>query len=104
MPISLAKGTQGSWFATIQRGPHRGRVFPCVHYRFCEGIWPQYMDPVAGHPLDDDYVNAIQHGRIVLLTKSKPDGKRSNYVGLFEVIDVHWSNELSFRFSKELAR
>jgi hypothetical protein len=104
-----AKGSRGSWFATLPDGT----ALPCVHRHWRKGM--EYDDPftVPGDPVWDEFIAAIDRERRVILTddevlaeateQTPPDFRRSGYIAVFAVEDVRVEGRhLRFRFAKRL--
>ena len=106
-----AKGSQGSWFATVE-----GELLPCVTERWMSGlhyhepyIWHGYT--VTGHSpaYADRYIDAIKAGKVILTQyKEGPLDQhhvsRKKYVAVFEVTNVVVVNGdgIRFQFVKRL--
>jgi hypothetical protein len=100
-PKLKAKGQRGSWFATVE-----GELLPCVH-----DLWVSkarfYCDPYLyrGIPDYDEFMNAIERGGKVILTKSivapnsaePPTLNREGYIGIFTVENVRCDDD-GFKF------
>ncbi len=106
MSARLPRGHAGSWFAEWE-----GEKLPCVHARWVEGRWPNYLDPKCdGRPKWDKFIAALKNGRKAILTTSHPPDRngimrRKSYVGVWEVHGVDVSDgELRFTFGKQVKR
>jgi hypothetical protein len=104
-----AKGSRGSWFATLPDGT----ALPCVHRYWRKGM--EYDDPfaIAGDPVWDEFIAAIATGKRVILTddevlaeateETPPSFRRKGYVAVFAVEDVRLEGRrLRFRFTGRL--
>lgn len=96
----LARGRQGSWFAKMLCGPCEGQSFPCVRREFISR-WPNYLDPIAGKPLPQQYIDAVLGEGRVILIDFKADQRF--YIALWEIENAVMNEYgLAFRFSTKI--
>jgi len=104
-----AKGSRGSWFATLPDGTS----LPCVHRHWRKGM--EYDDPfaIAGDAVWDEFIDAIARVKRVILTDDEvlapttdqrpPSFRRKGYIAVFAVEDVRLEGRhLRFRFTDRL--
>lgn len=102
--IVKAKGSPGSWFATLATG----EVWPCVHRKHCIPNSPKgfkYLDPkaVPGTKVWDKFIGAIQLEKRVILTEEDELQRRQKYLHAWVVDNVIVENgELRFDFTEKL--
>jgi hypothetical protein len=95
----IARGAQGSWFATTSDGER----LPCVFKEYWHGR-TAYHDP---HNYDQssakcvEYIDAVKRGR-VLMTRNEGSREkgwlRKGYIGVFLVDDVKYSPDHGLSF------
>jgi hypothetical protein len=65
-----------------------------------------YLDPVEGVPLPDEYVQAIANGTVILTrSRQQPSGeyKRDGYIALYRIDEFAFEGgQLSFRLAERL--
>jgi len=100
-----AKGSIGSWFATVD-----GESLPCVHKHWWVKT-ARYNDHLLrSSPQADEFVAAIREKKRVILKISKPNSeanpvpfKHVEYVAVWEVDNIDFDeNGLRFQFIKSL--
>lgn len=107
--LPFPKGRPGDWFADVGADS-----FPCVHEKAI--VEPRksmhYLDPFPDKVPASKftaYANAISTGKIVLLTKSKPElvnghSSRDHYIALYRVdnVVVHPDQGIEFDFVERI--
>jgi hypothetical protein len=83
--MTIAKGSQGKWFATTRTGEN----LPCLKRQFMVGVGqyhePHYYDPSQRRNVE--YIDAVKQGRVLIA--SYKDGVRDGYLGgIFTIEDV----------------
>lgn len=74
----IAKGSQGSWFATVKK---TGEYLPCFkRHRWAKDYFePKFYDPA--HRRNVEYIDAIKQGRVLIAIYERKEGDTTSLDG-----------------------